>query len=127
MSIQIYSVAVTTTGDNASATGSGTINIPRTGHLEWVYLNFHASAPGATTDVTISNADTPPGGNILVTTDTATDAIFYPRATCVSNANSAITNSLTRFAVIGDLTVAVAQSNALTACVTAYAAVSHED
>lgn len=123
---QIVSVAVTTTGSAGSATGTGTLTTPG-GWIEWLYYDFHASAP-ATTDVTISYADTPPGGNLHATSNTATDVLVFPRATCVNNANSAITNSYTRFPAGEAFTVSVAQADALTACVTVYAyVVRHQD
>ncbi len=109
-------VAVTTTGDNAAATGSGStggIN----GWLESIYLDYHTSAP-ASTDVTITF--TTRGGTIAVNGDSATDVLLWPRAKPVDNANSAIANAHSRFAVNDTITVSVAGSNALTACVTAY-------
>lgn len=126
MSGEIVSVAVTTTGSAGSATGTGTLVTP-SGWIEWLRYDFHASAP-ATTDVTLSYADTPPGGTIHATTDTATDVTVFPRATCVNSANSAITNSYTRWPAGEPITVSVAQSDALTACVTVYAyVVRHQD
>jgi hypothetical protein len=114
-----YSVAVTTTGSAGSATGSGTISFLKGGHIEYVYLDFHASSP-ATTDTTIAYAATPPGGNILVVTNSATDALFWPRAKPVDNANAAITNAFVHFPASGNVTVSLAQCDALTAAVTAY-------
>jgi hypothetical protein len=110
-------VSVTTTGGDGSATGSGAtggIN----GWLESIYLDFNASAPAGTTDTTV--AYTTRGGNILVVTNSATDALFAPRIKPVDNANAAITNAHGRFAINDTITVSVAQSNALTACVVAY-------
>lgn len=124
MAITVYSTSVDTTGSNGSASGSSTIKVLKTGLIEWVYLDFHASAPGATTDTTLSFANTPPGGNVLAVSNSATDALFFPRGAPVNTANSAITNAHTRIAATGDITVTVAQSNALTACVTAYVAIS---
>ena len=123
---EIVSVAVTTTGSAGSATGTGTLTTP-SGWIEWLRYDFHASAP-ATTDVTIAYADTPPGGTIHATTDTATDVTVFPRAGCVTAANAAITNSYTRWPAGEAFTVTVAQSDALTACVTVYAyVVRHQD
>ena len=116
--IRLEKVIVTTAGENASATGNTTSN-PINGYIEHIYLDFHGDAPGGTTDTTVAYTGTK-GGNILVVTNSATDAMFTPRAKPVDNANSAITNAHSRFAVCGELKVTVAQSNALTACVTAY-------
>jgi hypothetical protein len=125
MELQVYAVAITTTGSAGVATGSGVIKIPIVGFIEWIYLDFHASAP-ATTDVTISYPAIPPGGNVLAAANLNTDSLLFPRAKCVDNANAAITNSFTKFPVAGDLNVAVAQSDALTAAVTVYVAVMKE-
>jgi hypothetical protein len=120
------STAVTTTGSAGSATGSATLALPD-GWVEWIYLDFHASAP-ATTDTTIAYADTPPGGNILVVSNSATDALKFPRAGCVDNANSAITASYTRFPAGEPVTISLAQSDALTGAVTVYVhVVQHQD
>lgn len=120
------STAVTTTGSAGSATGSATLALPD-GWIEWIYFDFHASAP-ATTDTTIAYSDTPPGGNILVLSNSATDALKFPRAGCVDNANSAITNSFTRFPAGEPVTISLAQSDALTGAVTVYVhVVQHQD
>ena len=107
--IQQQTFNVTTTGVAGSATGSATALIH--GEILTVVLNFHASAP-ATTDTTIAYADS--GGNILVVTDSATDAVLHPRAKPVDNANSAITNAHAPFASAQGVTVSLAQCDALT-------------
>jgi len=107
---------VTTTGSAGSATGSNTLAGLR-GYLLDVYLDYHGDAPGNTTDVTI--AYTTRGGNILAVSNSATDALIAPRQKLVDNANSAISNSHAMFPLDQSLTVSVAQSDALTACVTA--------
>jgi hypothetical protein len=89
------------------------------GYLEYIYLDYHASAP-ATTDVTVAYGATPPGGNILVATNNATDTLYWPRAKPVDNAGAAITDAYDRFPVAGAISISVAQSDALTVCVTAY-------
>lgn len=114
--IHTVAIPVTTTGTAGSATGSG-VSDALNGWIIDVYLDFHASTP-ATTDTTI--AYTTLGGNILVVTDSATDARIAPRQKLVDNANSAITNSNDRFAVDGTLTVSLAQADALTNAVVAY-------
>lgn len=109
-------VAVTTTGSDGSATGQSNSKLIR-GWIEDIFLEQHASAPG-TDDITISYEDR--GGNILVVTDLSADALYHPRAKPVDNANAAITNAHTNFFVDGLITVAVAQSDALTDAVKAY-------
>lgn len=100
---------VTTTGVAGSAVGDTTHLIH--GEILTVVLNFHASAP-ATTDTTIAFADS--GGNILVVTDSATDAVFHPRGKCVDSSNTAITNSHAPFAAAQGVKISLAQCDALT-------------
>lgn len=117
------SAAITTTGDAGLASGSGSIVLE--GDVEWIYIDYHASAP-ATTDVTIAYSSTPPGGNILAVSNIATDALYFPRATCVNNAASAITNSFTKFPVWGPVSISVAQCDALASAVTVYIGYSRD-
>ena len=114
--IETKQVAVTTTGNDASATGNGNTGGLH-GFLLDVYLDYHASAP-ASTDVTVSYLTQ--GGNILVVTDNKTDGLYTPRVEPVDNTNTVITNAHDRFPLDQAVKVAVAGSNALTACVTAY-------
>lgn len=113
MNIRSYSVAIITTGSAGSATGSTTTDAI-IGELIDVYLDFHASAP-ATTDTTIAF---PSGGNILVVTDSSTDARIAPRQKCVDNANTAITNSFAPFVLNSPLTISLAGCDALAPAVT---------
>lgn len=123
MKVTQYSGSVTTTGSAGSATGTATINVTKWGYLEWIYLDFHASAPN-TTDTTIAHGGTPPGGNILVVSNSKTDAIYYPRAGAVDAAGAAITNSAVRIPVGGPITVSLAQCDALTDAETVYLGVA---
>ncbi len=109
-------VTVTTTGSAGAAIGNTDSEV-LTGLLLDVFLDYNASAPG-TTDVTVSYKTR--GGNVLVVSNNATDGLYHPRAKPVDNANGAITNAHDRFALNGKLNVAVAQADALTACVVAY-------
>ena len=118
--IRTVTIPVTTTGSAGAATGTGTSSSVVFGEVLGVYLNFHASAP-ATTDTTISTVGGgPPSYNLLVVTDSATDAYIAPRATAVDSANSAITNSHTPFVVADKIQVALAGCDALTDAVVAY-------
>jgi hypothetical protein len=109
-------VAVTTTGSDASATGTGTTKSLH-GFLLDVYLDFHASAPN-TTDTTIAYAER--GGNIVAVANSSTDALIAPRQKLVDLANAAIADSHDRFALNGALTVTLAGCNSLTPALTAY-------
>lgn len=120
---QYTSGAITTTGSAGSATGSATIQVPAWGYLEWVYIDYHADA-AATTDVTIAHASTPPGGNILVRSNSKTDGLFYVRGSASSSAAAAITDSNVRVPVGGSITVSVAECDAVTGAVTVYLGVA---
>jgi len=109
-------IKVTTTGTAASAVGSAQTEALH-GFLLDVFLDYHASAPG-TTDVTI--AYTERGGNLLAVANNATDGLYAPRQKPVDNANSAIAAAHDRFPLNQPLTISVAESDALTACVTAH-------
>ena len=112
--IRTITIRVTTTGSAGVAAGTGTSDSVVLGEVLGVYINFHASAP-ATTDTTISTVGGgPPSYNLLVVTDSATDAYIAPRAAAVSAANGAITNSHTPFVVADRLQVVLAQCDALT-------------
>lgn len=111
MGIEQVVIPVTTTGSAASATGSavsGAIN----GFLLDIYLDFHASAP-ATTDTTIA-FDEPDLGNILVITNSATDALHAPRKQASDSAGAAISGSYDLLPINGNVSVSVAGSDALT-------------
>jgi len=113
--INVASTAITTTGAAGSSTGSGTVScVP--GELAFVKLDYHASAPGATTDVALTQAVEPTA--ILTNTDSATDTTVCPKLTCVDTTGTAITNSHAPLYIHGAVSVAVAQCNALTAAVT---------
>ncbi len=114
--ISTVKIKVTTTGGDGAATGSAQTEALH-GFFVDVFLDYHASAPG-TTDVTI--AYTERGGNILAVANNATDGLYAPRQKPVDNANAAITNAHDRFPLNQPLTISVAESNALTACVTAH-------
>lgn len=109
-------VIITTTGAAGSATGSATSS-SLTGFLLDVYLDYHASAP-ATTDVTVAYG-APANGNLTVYSNSATDVLLMPRKNAVDVAGAAITGVYDLYPLNGTLTVSVAQSDALTGCVTA--------
>lgn len=115
-------IRVNTTGGAGVATGSGQTDEVIVGEILGIYLNFHASAPGATTDTTFRTKGSgggAPSYTMLALTNTATDGYFAPRAKPVDNANAAITNAFAPFCVNDYLEVQVDQSNALTDAVVA--------
>lgn len=104
-------IAITTTGGAGAATGQGT-SIPIMGFLLDVFIDYHASAP-ATTDVTISE---PTFGNLLVRSNSATDGWFAPRKQ-VCDPAAADAGLFDLMPINSELTIAVAQADALTDCV----------
>jgi hypothetical protein len=106
-------VAITTVGGAGVAVGSGT-TIPIQGFLLDVFLDYDAAAP-ATTDVTISDATF---GNLVVKTNNATDVWLAPRKQSCDQA-AADTGAYELIPVNGELTISVAQCDAITDAVTA--------
>jgi len=101
--LHVSTVAVTTTGSNGSATGYAST----------------ATLYNAKTDITIAYGTR--GGNVYAKANNVTDVLVHPRCAPVNNAASAITNAHSHFVVHNDtLKVTIAESNPLTACVTAY-------
>ena len=115
--LRVATVSVTTTGGAGVATGSASTSFPIIGEIMAIYLDFHASAP-ATTDTTIATTNAPVF-NILVVTNSVTDAIKAPRLGAVDSSNAAITNSFVPFVVADTITVSLAQCDALTGAVRA--------
>jgi hypothetical protein len=111
--IAYETIKITTTGGAGAATGSVT-TIPIHGFLLDIFLDYHASAP-ATTDVTVSEETF---GNIVVKSNNATDCWLAPRKqTC--DVAAADSGSYDLIPIKGPITIAVAQADALTDCLTA--------
>ncbi len=114
--ITSVSLSITTTGGagvSAGTAATGSLN----GYLLDIYLNFHASAP-ATTDTTLSYLS-PALGNILVITNSATDALYTPRRQCVDATGAAISGMFDLVPINGTLQLALAQCDDLTGAVVA--------
>lgn len=104
------SVTINTTGGAGAATGSGTIE-GLFGLLLDVYLDYHASAPN-TTDTTIADDY----GNILVVSNSATDALYSPRREVHDAAGAGLT--VYDYIILnGNLTVSVAECDQLASAV----------
>jgi hypothetical protein len=116
--VMVQTVKVTTTGSNGSATGnSDTANVVA-GRILKLVIDYHASAP-ASTDITIAtkSGTQPIQETIYTKTDSATDAIVYPRVTVCNNAGTAAVagdNLWDNYVVSCLINVALAGSNALT-------------
>ena len=115
MAIEI--LKITTVGSAGSATGSGTISGLR-GVLARLIVNWHASAPAGTTDITI--VETWDGGSrtLYAKTNAVTDVDLVPQVAASDNAGAAISGVYGFIALVGGtITVSVAQTDALTDCV----------
>ena len=116
MAIEKYTIKVSTTGSDASATGSLVTALPLC-ELLAVYANFHASAP-ASTDTTISSPADPVAVTLLTITNSATDAWYYPTHQLDDSSGSAITGAYIPAIVHGNLLVELAGCDALTDALT---------
>lgn len=109
--IEAKQVYVTTTGSAGSATGTGTAK-DMIGFLLDVHIDYHASAP-ATTDVTIYYMTR--GGDIVIVSNSNTDALIAPRQKPVDNANATIVGANSMYPLDGqDIGVNVGGCDALT-------------
>ena len=108
-------IAVTTAGSAGSATGETTTDIPGGIHgaLWSFYLEYHGSAPGATTDVTITEVGGA-GRTFLTRTNTATDGEFPVRIPETGNTGVAGSGVTPYLMGGGQIKVAVEHSNQLT-------------
>tara|TARA_Y100000310_G_scaffold203233_1_gene203493 strand:- start:63 stop:434 length:372 start_codon:yes stop_codon:yes gene_type:complete len=112
MAIERHIIKVSTTGSDASATGSLVTALPYC-ELLAVYMNFHADAP-ASTDTTLSSPGDPVSVTILTVTNSATDAWFYPTHQLDDASASAITGAYIPAVIHGNLLTELAGSDALT-------------
>tara|TARA_R110000824_G_scaffold196509_2_gene379782 strand:+ start:127 stop:498 length:372 start_codon:yes stop_codon:yes gene_type:complete len=116
MAIERHIIKVSTTGSDASATGSLVTALPYC-ELLAAYMNFHASAP-ASTDTTLSSPGDPVSVTLLTVTNSATDAWFYPTHQLDDASASAITGAYIPAIIHGNLLTELAGSDALTDALT---------
>jgi len=116
MAIERHVIKVSTTGSDASATGSKIVPLPYCEILA-ARMDFHASAP-ASTDTTLSSPGDPVSVTLLTITNSATDAWYYPSIQLDDNSGSAITGAYVPAVVHGNLLVELAGSDALTDALT---------
>lgn len=107
-------VAVTTTGSAGSASGSGASSTNLKGEILGLWINYHASAPAGTTDITIT--DTISGQTLYSKANSVTDVYIPLRIFGLGNGGSALSSDVTpqTYAIGGGITVALAQCDALT-------------
>ncbi|PKN81539.1 MAG: hypothetical protein CVU47_06385 [Chloroflexi bacterium HGW-Chloroflexi-9] len=113
--VRAVQIAVTTTGSAGSATGNATSPII-TGQILGVYVNWHASAPAGTSDITVEGATT--GLDLYAKANAVTDVYKVPSAYGLDAAATALTSDVTpqRVCINEGVKVTVAQSDALTNC-----------
>ena len=112
MPIEKHTIKVSTTGSDASATGSLVTALPYC-ELLAVRMDFHASAP-ASTDTTLSSPGDPVAVTLLTVTNSATDAWYYPGIQMDDNSGSAITGAYVPGLIHGNLLTELAGCDALT-------------
>ena len=112
MAIEKHTVKVSTTGSDASATGSLVTALPYC-ELLAAHMNFHASAP-ASTDTTLSSPGGPFALTLLTITNSATDAWYYPTHQLDDSSGSAITGAYIPAVIHGNLLTELAGCDALT-------------
>ena len=112
MAIEKHIIKVSTTGSDASATGSRVTALPYC-ELLAVRMDFHASAPG-TTDTTLSSPGGPVSVPLLTVSNSVTDAWYYPTHQLDDSSGSAITGAYIPAVIHGNLLTELAGSDALT-------------
>lgn len=113
--VRAVRIAVTTTGGAGSATGNTTSPII-CGQILGVAVNWHASAPAGTSDITIEGATS--GLDLYTKANAVTDVHKCPSAYGLDAAATALTGDVTpqRYCINEGVKVTVAQSDALTNC-----------
>lgn len=99
---------IATTGVAGSAAGQAEFGVPTSARLEAVEVDYAGTAP-ATTDLTV----TCEGRTVLTLTNTATDVTVLPRVPVHDATGAAIAGQFDKPVLRGRVTVALAQSNAL--------------
>ena len=112
MAIEKHTIKVSTTGSDASATGSLVTALPYC-ELLAARMDFHADAP-ASTDTTLSSPGDPVAVTLLTVTNSATDAWFYPTHQLDDASASAITGAYIPAIIHGNLLTELAGCDALT-------------
>jgi len=106
-------VTLTATGADGAATGSVTTGYLR-GYIRAVYINYGASVT-TTTDITI--ARTNPAGNLMVQSNSATDAWYYPSVQFTGATGAAVSGAYGKFPIDDYLVISAAQSTSGTVAV----------
>ncbi len=118
--IRTAKIEVATTGADGAATGTGYSDAPLNGTLRMIVVDWAATAPGATSDLTVTvEADgNHPAVTLFSKSDSATDVTAYPRVQATDTAGTGIADQYVSLPVAGRIKAAVAQCNALAPAVT---------
>lgn len=117
--IRAERVAVTTTGSAGSASGNADSG-KFAGEILGFWIDYHASAPAGTTDITIT--DKLSGQTLYAKTNSVTDVFIPLRVFALDKAGSALASDVSPqcYAVGGGINVAIAQCDALTDAAVVY-------
>ena len=108
--ILIETLVITAAGATGECHGYVTTTNTLIGELVAVYVDWSATAQvSTTTDITLSFVS-PWAGNIMVKTDSTTDAFFFPQAGAITGAGVAVTDSYVPFQLMGKLQLNTGQS-----------------
>jgi hypothetical protein len=110
-----YDAFITTTGSAGSATGTAYID-GACGLVTRIQGNWHGSAPGATSDVTIIETDSFGSQTLYTKSNSVTDFDFAPMKNAADNTNTALDPvAMTPYTVSGGrITISVTGCDALT-------------
>ncbi len=119
--IRTEKVAVTTTGNDGAATGTGYSSRALNGELQAIYVDWGATAPASSDiDVVVESDDNHPQVTLYDKDDSSTDAWVYPAVQRTSTAGAGIDAQYQAIPVAGRVKVSVAGCNALSPAVTVY-------
>lgn len=122
MAVRTQKIAVTTTGSAGSATGTAYSNTTVSGELFALYVDWHASAPAGTSDITITvdSDDNAPAVTLYAKTNAVTDLWVYPVVQSTDTAGAGVTGVYQHILVSGKIKVVIAQCDALAPAATVY-------
>ena len=122
MTVQTARIAVTTIGSAGSATGTDYSTSSVDGEVFAIRVDWHASAPGATSDIviTVDSDDYHPSITLYSKSDSATDAWVYPVVQSTDTAGSAVAGQYQHILASGKIKVAITGCNALTDAAVVY-------
>lgn len=112
MAIRRTTITVSgTTGGAGVATANTDSSEIVEGEIIAVHLAYQGSPPAGTTDIVLEETTYSPAVRVLAITNAATDGWFFPRASAVTNAGVAITDSAVRIVVADYLNLLIAGAN----------------